>query len=238
MAHSEERIEALQKASTAGANFHATGGEVLNSDDVFVAKEKKIRTAKIADLLRKKLTADKHVKLSQDYTKTLGEIDVRIDLWKGAASEIGKLKNEPLKKLVAYYLLGEKVPTTKKPLVKSWLENRGEEGDGPAGFVDFTIEDHAELKKLQEDKISVDETMFKKEKRRKIDEAKAMILSITPNDEHTMEISDFVTNMHRTMVSTETQRTLNMNGIDSIGGPSNNNDGGEDSNGAAVAVRL
>ena len=107
------------------------------------------------------------------------------------------------------------------------MQIRGE-GDGPEGFVDFLIEDREELKKLNDEKVSVDETSFKKEKRRKIDEAKAMILSITPNGEHTSEISDFVTNMHRTMlVSTETQRTLNMspadNGtIDSLGCPSNN----------------
>ena len=162
---------------------------------------------------------------------------MRIDLWKGDAVEIGKLKNEPLKKLVAYYLLGEKVPTTKQPLVQKWLQIRGE-GDGPEGFVDFLIEDREELKKLNDEKVSVDETSFKKEKRRKIDEVKAMILLITPNGKHTSEISDFVTNMHRTMlVSTETQRTLNMspadNGtIDSLGCPSNND--GNDPNNSAV----
>ena len=47
VAHSEERIEALKKASTAGAHFHATGGEVLNCDDVFVAKQKKMRDSKM-----------------------------------------------------------------------------------------------------------------------------------------------------------------------------------------------
>ena len=41
--HSCERQDKLDKASTIGSRFHATGGEFMNSDDFFVAEEIKQR---------------------------------------------------------------------------------------------------------------------------------------------------------------------------------------------------
>ena len=41
---SRDRQDLLAKAATAGSRFHATGGEFLNSDDFFIAEERKNRT--------------------------------------------------------------------------------------------------------------------------------------------------------------------------------------------------
>ena len=40
---SRQRQDLLAKASTAGSRFYATGGEMLNSDDFFIAEERKAR---------------------------------------------------------------------------------------------------------------------------------------------------------------------------------------------------
>ena len=52
--HSRERQDLLTKASTAGRRFYATGGEMLNSDDFFIAEERKERTDLIKQLKTKK----------------------------------------------------------------------------------------------------------------------------------------------------------------------------------------
>ena len=41
--HSRKRQQLLAKDSTVGIRFHATGGEFLNSDDLFVSEERKQR---------------------------------------------------------------------------------------------------------------------------------------------------------------------------------------------------
>ena len=45
--YSRERQDQLSKASTAGSRFHATGGEFLNSDDLFIAKDRKQRNGEL-----------------------------------------------------------------------------------------------------------------------------------------------------------------------------------------------
>ena len=41
---SRARQDLLAKASTAGSRFYASGGEMLNSDDFFIAHERKERS--------------------------------------------------------------------------------------------------------------------------------------------------------------------------------------------------
>ena len=51
---SRARQDLLAKASTAGSRFYATGGEMLNSDDYFIAEERKQRTIEVNQLEIKK----------------------------------------------------------------------------------------------------------------------------------------------------------------------------------------
>ena len=52
--HSSERKDLLAKASTVGSCFHATGGEFLNSDELFIAEERKKRNGELKILKTKK----------------------------------------------------------------------------------------------------------------------------------------------------------------------------------------
>ena len=52
--HSRERKNLLDKASTEGRGFHATGGEFTNSDNFFIAEERKQRNGELKILKTKK----------------------------------------------------------------------------------------------------------------------------------------------------------------------------------------
>ena len=51
---SEEHLDLLRKASTAGKHFHATGGMHLNSEAFFIAKAKETRDEEIKELRQEK----------------------------------------------------------------------------------------------------------------------------------------------------------------------------------------
>ena len=57
--HSQERIDAIAKATTHGQHFHVTGGDHLTSDDIFIATEKKEREREILVLKKKKAEFEK-----------------------------------------------------------------------------------------------------------------------------------------------------------------------------------
>ena len=52
--HSHERQDLLAKASITGSRFHATGGEFLNSDDLFIIEESKQHNGELNILKTKK----------------------------------------------------------------------------------------------------------------------------------------------------------------------------------------
>ena len=52
--HSKERVNALVDAKSIGAVFHATGGEHLTSNDMFLANQIKVNTAEVKTLQKKK----------------------------------------------------------------------------------------------------------------------------------------------------------------------------------------
>ena len=51
---SRVRQDLLAKATTVGSRFYATGGEMLNSDDFFIAQERKQCRAQVNELETKK----------------------------------------------------------------------------------------------------------------------------------------------------------------------------------------
>ena len=84
---SRERQDLLAKAATAGSRFHATGGEFLNSDDFFIAQERKTRTLKVKNLKAKKEEVDGKRALEAE-AKTIIE-DVQTKKGKDIYSEDG-----------------------------------------------------------------------------------------------------------------------------------------------------
>jgi len=51
---SHGRQDIVAKTATAGSRFYTTGGEMLNSDDYFIAEERKQRSIKVNELKIKK----------------------------------------------------------------------------------------------------------------------------------------------------------------------------------------
>ena len=59
---SRARQDLLAKAATAGSRFYATGGEMLNSDDFFIAEERKQRDIEVKKLEIKKEKFEEQLK--------------------------------------------------------------------------------------------------------------------------------------------------------------------------------
>jgi hypothetical protein len=68
------------------------------------------------------------------------------------------LKNSELKALVAWKLGGEKVPSTKTPLIASWLKNNN--SDEHSSFEEWTRDEEATLTKLLDEDIKLGETEY------------------------------------------------------------------------------
>ena len=57
--HSSERIKKIQRATTQGNLFHATGGGHLTNDDIFLSAQEKVVETEIKELQKRKGSAGK-----------------------------------------------------------------------------------------------------------------------------------------------------------------------------------
>jgi hypothetical protein len=129
-AHSQQRVEAIKTAKTAGQMFFATGGQHLNSDEFFQATELRNRQKVIDAMEAKKDLRQKMIKEQKEAVKIIrekGELtsktfrmfvvpEIKILLkWKGAKPESSRKAD-----IVKAY-----IEAKKPPIVKSWT--RGEE---------------------------------------------------------------------------------------------------------------
>jgi hypothetical protein len=171
--HSTERIAELMKASTAGSHFHATGGEVLNSDDFFIAREKKRHDTLLETLKKKRGVAEKHQKLNETFVATIFGLSTDQDHNGDTAHLKDKFSIKQLKPLVAWFLLGEKVPTKKEDLVNKWVELRtaGE----PEGRVYWTGEDTNQLAELESETLTIADTELGRLQQKKKEDLKASL---------------------------------------------------------------
>lgn len=69
--HSKERLETLKKVKGAGGHFYATGGEHLNTDDVFRSKTLLERDTKIAALEARKALVNERLAIEESATLLL-----------------------------------------------------------------------------------------------------------------------------------------------------------------------
>ena len=112
----------MTKVSSAGQHFEATGGEVLNSDDFFIAREKKKRDMEIVQLKNSKKLAEEHKQYSNNYICWMTAYNPDKDPILATKEILEKdYTIKGLKALVSWQLLGKKVPAKKKIWWKSGL---------------------------------------------------------------------------------------------------------------------
>jgi hypothetical protein len=179
---SKERIEAMQKVSSAGQHFEATGGEVLNSDDFFISREKKKIDLEIAKLKNTKKLAAEHKKLGDEYIDdmvSMPEGKEPLEATKEVLEKDYTIKE--LKPMVAWKLLGKKVPGKKNELVEKWIEVRQKTGD-PEGLVTWTQADGIELLNLETKTINIDDTELGRTRKRKAEELRTSVTTLEIED--------------------------------------------------------
>ena len=143
---SKERIQAIQKAKTAGQLFHATHGRHLNSEDFFAARAQTERDVRIEEL--------EAIKVASAARMQAKETAMAIIRQKGNPT-MDNIKEFATKELKAIYKwkLG-KSTTDAKPLMIAAILAAPEPGKSS----EWTEEEEAELKALKEDPIVFKDT--------------------------------------------------------------------------------
>jgi DNA polymerase elongation subunit (family B) len=94
----------------------------------------------------------------EDASAVLADLGRRsVDVY-NVTTHLITLKNSELKALVAWKLGGEKVPSTKTPLIASWLKNNN--SDEHSSFEEWTRDEEATLTKLLDEDIKLGETEY------------------------------------------------------------------------------
>jgi hypothetical protein len=175
--YSRERQDALEKASTAGKHFHTTGGEILNTDDYFISQERGEQQTQ-AGLLQKEKKARVAAKQRyDDASAVLADLGRRsVDVYDNKTN-LSTLKNPELKALVAWKLGGEKVPTTKTPLIASWRKNKN--SDEHSSLEEWTRVEEAALTKLLDEDIKLGETEYGRQQDVVVQTMKSTVASLS-----------------------------------------------------------
>ena len=142
MPNTRERQDAIGRASTAGGQFFANSGGVINLDDFFIATERKKRSADIILLEKQKKEYDNYVALAAK-VKQLIELkkDKGIDVYTHESLDDKKvITGEQLKLLIEDHT-GKKPSSkdnNKDRLVALWLDTREKKAHEPK---EWTIAD-------------------------------------------------------------------------------------------------
>ena len=156
--NTRERQDAIGRASTAGSLFYANAGEVINSDDFFIATERKKRSADIILLEKQKNQYDNYVVLSAK-VKQLIELkkDKGIDVYTHSLNDRKDITAEQLKLLIEDHT-GKKPgakDSTKDRLLALWLDTRDKKAHEPKEWT--TVHD-GRLHELRDEEITIDKT--------------------------------------------------------------------------------
>jgi hypothetical protein len=154
--YSRERQDALTVSSSAGKHFHATGGEMLNTDDFFISQQRSDQQKEASILEKGKKARLAAKQRHEDASAVIAELgEQSIDIYDDN-TDLKTLKSAELKVLVAWKLGGEKVPATKNPLIASWMKNKN--SDKHSSFEEWTPGDEARLESLLDDDIKLGDT--------------------------------------------------------------------------------
>ena len=157
--NTHERQDALGRASTAGGQLFANAGGVINSDDFFIATERKKRSADIILLEKQKKEYDNYVVLAAKVKELIEQKRGKgIDVYTHQSLDDKKvITGEQLKLLIEDHT-GKKPgakDSTKDRLVALWLDTRDKKAHEPK---EWTIVDNHRLLALQEEEITIDKT--------------------------------------------------------------------------------
>ena len=157
--NTRERQDAIGRASTAGGQFFANAGGVINSDDFFIATERKKRSADIILLEKQKKEYDNYIALAAK-AKQLIELkrDKGIDVYTHESLIDKKnITSEQLKLLIEDHT-GKKPgakDSTKDRLVALWLDVREKKAHETK---EWTIVDDGRLHELRDEEITIEKT--------------------------------------------------------------------------------
>ena len=157
--NTRERQDAIGRASTAGGQFFANAGGVINSDDFFIATERKKRSADIILLEKQKKEYDNYIALAAK-VKQLIELkrDKGIDVYTHESLIDKKnITSEQLKLLIEDHT-GKKPgakDSTKDRLVALWLDVREKKAHETK---EWTIVDDGRLHELRDEEITIEKT--------------------------------------------------------------------------------
>jgi hypothetical protein len=153
-AYNRELQDAIVEATTAEKHVHATDGDILNSDDDFIAQERNERERQASMLEKDKKARLAAKQRQEDALAVVVELGKRsVDVYNDSTDLEALVFVDELKVLVAWKLGGEQVPTTKDPLIASWVKSKN--SDEYSSFEEWTPNDEARLGKLLDEDIAV-----------------------------------------------------------------------------------
>ena len=156
--NTRERQDALGRASTAGGQFFANAGAVINSNDFFIAAERKQRSEEIIVLEKHKKEYDNYVVLAAKVKQLIAlKKDKGIDVYTHSLNDRKDITGEQLKLLIEDHT-GKKPgakDSTKDRLLALWLDARDKKAHEPKEWT--TVHD-GRLHELRDEEITIDKT--------------------------------------------------------------------------------
>lgn len=154
--HSRERLELLSKASTAGKKWHAMQGGHLTTDDFFRAARLNEINAEVDQLKKRKADHQKKNELEASCRAILNKHAESI-----RASEFSKLTKTDLQSLLRWYNVakGKQLTSmTREEMLQRWRFVSNNNVVHPPPCEGWSDEDEANLKRLQENDIPMEDT--------------------------------------------------------------------------------
>jgi hypothetical protein len=144
----KERQEAILQYKTAGRQFHATGGDTLNGDDLFYALKRQDNQATTKKLETEKNKRAAMMELEQA-AKTI------MDDFKVEEKGVDYLTNAQLKPLLRWKLQGAAAKGKRADLMQQW-----DELPAPQAAQPWTEEEEANLEQIRSGEIKMQDTIL------------------------------------------------------------------------------
>ena len=150
---SRERQDALMRSRSAGNHFHHTNGEHLNSDDVFIANQRRENETRIQHMEQTKSQRLTFLELEQEAARIVAENDLSNSL------VVNSLTVPELKSLLQWKTQSKLKPKGKKAdLLDAWKQERDK--PSPCKGSIWTDEEEATLQRLRDGSIELGDTQL------------------------------------------------------------------------------
>jgi len=160
-------------ASTAGKQFHTTGGNVINSDDYFISQERRIRLIKM-----KKMEGDKAARNAWKQKEQKALVLVRVlreqqRSFNVSVDDPNQLTNTQLKILLDWKMNTLPIPKRKPERAAAWLEWRTKEAH--EALPEWSEQEENELVRLQTEEVTIRDTELGRIQQEELDRIEATI---------------------------------------------------------------